>query len=166
MCCIVMSFASQSFISFSNGLTNGEPFIVCALIMWSSNISWMSSIDVSIDTPFHISHTDHTQQQCENSRDLELWPMTLTTKHDPGSFKMNQQAKCQIQVNIQTLKQTQTHTLDKLLQPAKLRDVIWKNKLYRLTYRVAMLTGWRAMLHREGIRKSLRYKIQWNQTKP
>ena len=57
MCCIVMSFASQSFISFSNGFTNGEPFIVCALMMWSSRISWMSSIDVSIDTPFHDVHT-------------------------------------------------------------------------------------------------------------
>ena len=64
ICCIDMSFASQSFISFSNGFTNGEPFIVCALMMWSSRISWMSSIVVSIDTPLHTTHrytTSHNQ---------------------------------------------------------------------------------------------------------
>ena len=49
--CMVTSFSSHSFISCSNGLINGEPLIVCALMMWSSSSTCMSSTDDRIDTP-------------------------------------------------------------------------------------------------------------------
>lgn len=40
-----------AFISFSKGLINGDPRIVCVLTIWSSTIVWISSTDARIDTP-------------------------------------------------------------------------------------------------------------------
>ena len=60
MSCIVRSFDSHSFISASYGLMNGEPFIVCALMMWSSNNCCMSSIADSIEMPCNIQQVTST----------------------------------------------------------------------------------------------------------
>ena len=49
--CISTSLASHSCISTSNGLMNGEPLIVWALMMWSSSSTCISSTDERIDTP-------------------------------------------------------------------------------------------------------------------
>jgi len=57
MSCIVRSFVSHSIISTSYGLMNGEPFIVCALTMWSSSSCCMSSIADRMDIP--CDTTDH-----------------------------------------------------------------------------------------------------------
>ena len=46
-----VQLVALAFISFSKGLINGDPRIVCVLTIWSSTIVWISSTDARIDTP-------------------------------------------------------------------------------------------------------------------
>ena len=43
--------ANPTLISFSNGLMNGDPRIVCVLTIWSSSMVWISSTEAKILTP-------------------------------------------------------------------------------------------------------------------
>ena len=53
MSCIVMSFSVHSLMACSKGLTNGDPIMVCALMMWSSSNIWISSTDDRILIPYN-----------------------------------------------------------------------------------------------------------------
>ena len=51
MSCSLMRVAFHSFISSSNGLTKGEPSMVCVLTIWSSSSIWISSTEDRMVVP-------------------------------------------------------------------------------------------------------------------
>ena len=88
MSCMEMSFSSHSLISSSKGLMKGEPRIVCALMMWSSRSTWMSSIDDRMCTP--CKHTTHMQRHKHNVTNTTS--QTQRRKHVARHMNVTKQA--------------------------------------------------------------------------